>query len=319
MSPINDSPLGLDKGQICNVIAKLIFTNHPKYGHAYHDNQKKFRDATNNCINNLRTKYKKMKARFGDTGAGVMLLDGTAVKNLLDSVLSEFLWYMDLNGIWHSNLSLATRTYSSKPGIDHAGSFYSLVQLHGGAGPSTSFGASPSPTHLSATPSASAHDVSPQACTSDPQTQAHTSDPQTQAHTSDPLFYGDPPIDPQLLQPQTLAPPFTPPQIHLPGLRNSPDVTILDNYCPDSGSGLLNAPLGNTLDYLNDNDNNEEMLDDTGASSPPQVVGMKHHFAASPSPPPDAPQLFTIRTKLPTPIYDSCSAFGAHKLSSHGA
>ncbi|KAG2055051.1 hypothetical protein BDR06DRAFT_1007258 [Suillus hirtellus] len=51
MSPVNDSPLGSDKGQICSVIAKLIFTNHPKYGHAYHDNQKKFRNATNNRIN----------------------------------------------------------------------------------------------------------------------------------------------------------------------------------------------------------------------------------------------------------------------------
>lgn len=51
MSPVNDSPSGSDKGQICSVIAKLIFTNHPKYGHAYHDNQKKFRDAINNRIN----------------------------------------------------------------------------------------------------------------------------------------------------------------------------------------------------------------------------------------------------------------------------
>ncbi|KAG1804094.1 hypothetical protein EV424DRAFT_1544790 [Suillus variegatus] len=310
MSPVNDSPSGSDKGQICSVIAKLIFTNHPKYGHAYHDNQKKFCDAINNRINNLRTKYKKMKARFSDTGAGVMPLDGTAAKNLLDSVLSEFPWYTDLDGIWHSNPSLAAKTYSSKPGVDHAGSFYSLVQPRGGAGFSTSFDASPSPTHFSATPSASAHDASPH-------TQARTSDPQTQARTSDPLFYGDPPIDPQLLQPQTLAPPFTPPQTHLPGLCNSPDVTILDDYAPDSGSGLLNAPLGNTLDYLDDDD--KEMLDDTGAGSPPQVAGTKRHFAASPSPPLDAPQLFAICTKLPTPLYDSRSAFGAHKPSSHGA
>ncbi|KAG2046466.1 hypothetical protein BDR06DRAFT_977473 [Suillus hirtellus] len=312
MSPVNDSPSGSDKGQICSVIAKLIFTNHPKYGHAYHDNQKKFCDTTNNRINNLRTKYKKMKARFGDTGAGMMPLDGMAAKNLLDSVLSEFLWYMDLDGIWHSNPSLAARTYSSKPGIDHAGSFYSLVQLHGGAGPSTSFGASPSPTHLSATPSASAHDVSPQACTSDPQTQAYTSDPQTQALI--------PPLTHNSFNLRLLLPPSHPLRyIHLPGLRNSPNVTILDDYCPDSGSGLLNAPLGNTLDYLDDNDDNEEMLDNTGASSPPQVVGTKCHFAASPSPPPDASQPFTIRTKLPMPIYSSCSAFGTHKPSSCGA
>ncbi|KAG2092153.1 uncharacterized protein F5147DRAFT_657768 [Suillus discolor] len=121
MSPVNDSPSGSDKGQICSVIAKLIFTNHPKYGHAYHDNQKKFCDTINNCIN--KTKYKKMKARFGDTGAGVMPLDGTAAKNLLDSVLLEFPWYTDLDGIWHSNPSLAAKTYSSKPGVDHAGAY----------------------------------------------------------------------------------------------------------------------------------------------------------------------------------------------------
>ncbi|KAG2065098.1 hypothetical protein BDR04DRAFT_1161868 [Suillus decipiens] len=51
MSPINDSPLGSDKGHICSIIAKVIFTNHPKYGHAYQENQKKFRDAINNRIN----------------------------------------------------------------------------------------------------------------------------------------------------------------------------------------------------------------------------------------------------------------------------
>ncbi|KAG2358587.1 hypothetical protein BDR07DRAFT_1489255 [Suillus spraguei] len=171
MSPINDSPSGLDKGQICSIITKVVFTDHPKYGHAYQENQKKFRDAINNRINNLRTKYKKLKARFSDTGAGVMLLDGTVTNNLLDAVLLEFPWYMELNGIWHSNPSMTAKTHLSKPGvdypheihlyysyIDHVGAFHSLVQLRGGAGPPTSFGTSPSPSTTSST---NAHDAPP--------------------------------------------------------------------------------------------------------------------------------------------------------------
>ncbi|KAG2352756.1 hypothetical protein BDR07DRAFT_1497713 [Suillus spraguei] len=292
MSPINDSPSGSDKGQICSIIAKVIFTNHPKYGHACQENQKKFRDAVNNRINNLRTKYKKLKARFSDTGASVMPLDGMATNNLLGVS-----FYTELNGIWHLNPSMAAKTHLSKPGVDHAGAFRSLVQLRGGAGPPPSFGTSPSPSTTSSTnahdappptiyppsagaygtppptlgpPSAGAYDMPlltlgpPSAGAYDmplltlgpPSAGAHYMPPPTVQRSISP--YGNPLIDPQLLQAQTPAPtpPFTSPQMHLPGLRNSPDVTMQNDFTPESRSDPLNAPLGNVLDFI-DNDNDK--------------------------------------------------------------
>ncbi|KAG2068237.1 hypothetical protein BDR04DRAFT_1158052 [Suillus decipiens] len=143
MSPVNDQPLSSDKGQICTVIAKVIFTGHPKYGQAYVHNQKKFHDAVSNCI--TKSKYKRLKTQFSDMGAGVMPLDGMATNNLLDAVLVEFPWSMELDAIWHSNPSMAAKTCSSKPGVDHAGAFYSLVQPCG-AGLSTGAHNTPPPT-----------------------------------------------------------------------------------------------------------------------------------------------------------------------------
>ncbi|KAG1769631.1 hypothetical protein EDD22DRAFT_948881 [Suillus occidentalis] len=209
MSPVDDRPSGSDKGQICNVIAKIIFTGHPKYGQAYQHNQKKFRDAVSNRITNLRSKYKKLKARFNETGAGVMPLDGTASKNLLDSVLVELPWYTELDAIWHANPSMAAKTHSSKPGIDHAAALYSLVQSHG------------------AGPLIGAHNPPPPA--------AHPPGVPPAAHP-----YGNPPIDPQLHE--AAPPPPAPSQLHLRGL-NSPDVEIEDDFMPPSPRGLDDFPL----------------------------------------------------------------------------
>ncbi|KAG1860225.1 hypothetical protein DFJ58DRAFT_726232 [Suillus subalutaceus] len=112
-----------DKGQIYQSIAKLLFANH-----------------IGNRIGILRGKYKKIKASFGSTGAGVMPAEGTQANNLLDAALLELPWYTDLDSIWHSNLSMAAVTHSSKLGVDHADALYSLVQLRGGAGLPTHFG-----------------------------------------------------------------------------------------------------------------------------------------------------------------------------------
>jgi hypothetical protein len=45
-----DSPSGKDKNEIYSVIAKFIFASHPRYGVAYQDNQKKFRESVANRI-----------------------------------------------------------------------------------------------------------------------------------------------------------------------------------------------------------------------------------------------------------------------------
>ncbi|KAG2064936.1 hypothetical protein BDR04DRAFT_1177093, partial [Suillus decipiens] len=207
------------------------------------------------------------------------------------AVLVELPWYMELNAIWHSNPSMVAKTCSSKPGIDHAGAFYLLVQPHG------------------AGPSAGAHNTSP---------------PTTQPPgvPSAVHLYGDPPINPQLHAP---APPSPPgknlPPTHLHGLCNSPDVKIEDNFTPsnDNASGPFTAPLGDTLDHLDDDDDNDIMYDGTGTlNSPPRVAGKKWQFATSPSPPPDALQPFEMPVKTPTSFYDSRSTFGAQWPLSRG-
>jgi len=50
MAAADDGPSGSDKGQIYGVLAKLIFTDHVKYGPAYAVNAKKFCDAVCNRI-----------------------------------------------------------------------------------------------------------------------------------------------------------------------------------------------------------------------------------------------------------------------------
>ncbi|KAG1884366.1 hypothetical protein F4604DRAFT_1919541 [Suillus subluteus] len=141
MVDADDNPMSKDKGDVHGAIAKLLFANHIKYGAVYDQNQKKFRNSVSNQISALRTKYKKHKTRFNATGTGVMPLDGQSVQNLLELIHADFLWYSDLDSIWHNNPSMVAKTYLSQPGVDHAAALYSLVQPHGRAGPSIQFGA----------------------------------------------------------------------------------------------------------------------------------------------------------------------------------
>ncbi|KAG2090394.1 uncharacterized protein F5147DRAFT_658190 [Suillus discolor] len=83
MPNIDDAPSGKDKNEIHDVIAKLIFATHPKYKTAYHQDLKKFRVSVANRITALKNKYKKCKAKFSATGAGVVPLDATTLNNLL--------------------------------------------------------------------------------------------------------------------------------------------------------------------------------------------------------------------------------------------
>ncbi|KAG1748481.1 uncharacterized protein EDB91DRAFT_1245178 [Suillus paluster] len=283
MSPVDDQPSGLDKGQICTVIAKVIFTSHPKYDQAYQHNQKKFHNAVSNCI--TKSKYKKLKAQFSETGTGVMPLDGTASKNLLDSVLVELPWYMELDAIWHANPSMAAKTHSSKPGIDHAAALYSLIQLHG-AGPLIGAHNMPPPAAYPPGVPPAAHPygdppVDPQLCQAAPAPAppllhlCGLNSPDVEIHQVAPCYDQRSPIDAVGNIHDTPAPaPPAPPPLHLRSL-DSPDVEIEDNFIPPSLCNLerspFDVPLGDTLDHLNDNNNNNDMmLDGTGTlNSPP--------------------------------------------------
>ncbi|KAG1785528.1 uncharacterized protein HD556DRAFT_1450660 [Suillus plorans] len=295
-----DSPLGSDR-QIYGGLAKIIFTDHPKYGAAYSSNPKKFCDAVGSHITTqvlfLRNKYKKVKASFGSTGAGVMPTEGSQAKNLLDAALLELLWYKDLDTIWHSNPSMAATTHSSKPGVDHAGALYSLVQSNSGAGSSTYFGATQQPLHPP--------NIQP----------SHPSNIQL-LHPPNlsypvPLHYAPhvPPnanilaggqYPPVVLQQPPPASSYPPPKVHLPGLPSDDD-DAENNFSFDRCLG----------DPAEDDD---MILDDT---SP--VAGKKCQLPSTPSPPPNVPEPFEVPAKTPALAYNSCSVFRAQKPSSHGS
>ncbi|KAG1802184.1 uncharacterized protein HD556DRAFT_1438233 [Suillus plorans] len=169
-----------------------------------------------------------------------------------DTVLLELPWYTELDAIWHSNPSMAAKVHSSRPGVDHTGAFYSLIQPHGGAGPSMYYGNSRRSSH---TPNVSDH-LSAYQC----------------GHHVPQNFAGGmyPPATHDSLMLRHSAPPPPLPS-HLPS-----HVYIADNYSP------LHSPLGNALDHV-EGDDDIMMLND-GPGSPCPVAGKKQQLPSSPSP-----------------------------------
>ncbi|KAG2089449.1 uncharacterized protein F5147DRAFT_780618 [Suillus discolor] len=341
MPNVDDAPSGKDKNEIHDVIAKLIFATHPKYKTTYHQDLKKFRVSVANRITALKNKYKKCKAKFSATGAGVVPLDATTSNNLLDEVNAELPWYTDLDSMWHSIPSFAIKSHSSRPGVDHAGNLYALVQPHGDpgrAGPSMNFEGAAQPSHSASSPQSQPH--LPSHSASSTQLQPHsTFSPQPQP--SNGSYNNNPPIDPRLLQ----APPSFPrndtsntnhdadadmdngssnnnPPIDPRLLQAPPSFHRNDTDCnmdgPDDNdndndldlSGALSAPFGDAMRHLED----DPMTPDSHA----RAAGKKRQLAASPSPPPDVPSAFEVLQKSPTPFYDSRAAFGTQRPSSCG-
>ncbi|KAG1753580.1 uncharacterized protein EDB91DRAFT_1242564 [Suillus paluster] len=286
MPSVDDAPSGKDKNEIHDFIAKLIFATHTKYKAAYHQDLKKFRMSVANRITSLRNKYRKCKGWFNATGAGVVLLDETTSKNLLDEVTTELPWYTDLDSIWHSIPSFATKSHSSRPGVDHTGDLYALVQPHGSpgrAGPSTNFdGAAQAGAPLQLPPYAQ-----PSHSTFSPQLQpphqpshsAFTPQPECPNFTQPPNLIlppnaipgggdthnlNDPLIDLHLLH---AAPP--------PPDNNIDNDADMDHYMHDPDddtddlylSGPLSAPLGDALRHLED--------DSMTLDSPARAAGNK--------------------------------------------
>ncbi|KAG1800002.1 hypothetical protein EV424DRAFT_1352227 [Suillus variegatus] len=374
MADADDNPTGKDKGHIYSAIAGLIFVDHIKYGTTYRQNPKKFCNSVSNQISGLRTKYKKHKGRFTATGAGIMPHDGQSMQNLLALVCADFPWFSDLDSIWHKNPSMVAKTYLSQPGVDHAGTLYSLVQPHGKAGPLMHFGATagagPSipaaqSSHAYPPPNLPPSTYPPltsfinellnanvpkrlSPLTSSINKPLNTNVPQRLplmtssvnklgfpecltcppahiyplTHIRPPNKY--PPPNKYLLpnafpSPNTGTPPCPP--FHLPGLYNSLDVDIRDDFGADDdlyseNTSPLSVPLGDALEHLD----SDEMMDHDGDAreSPPRATGKKHQPPTSPSPPPNVLSPFEVPVKSPTSLYNSRLAFGAQKPSSHG-
>ncbi|KAG2029200.1 hypothetical protein BDR03DRAFT_1018757, partial [Suillus americanus] len=196
--------------------------------------------------------YKKLKARFSATGAGV--LPGSGHANLFAEICSEWKWFADLDGIWHLNPAFAVTSHLSRPGVDHAGQMLPALQM---LSPPMSTPAPPHHNNLPVIPTT-------------------------------PALRNDPPIDLRLLQHSPASagdtpsptPPSHPPQVHLHGIPCTDDdfpMDQADTLPPQDG---LQKDQG-----MQDGD--DGMQDDVEVlNSPPKVVGKQWQIFASPSPSP---------------------------------
>jgi len=211
---------------------------------------------------------------------------------------------MELDAIWHSNPSMAAKVHSSRPGVDHAGNFYSLVQPHGGAGPSMYYGQWPSQTSDVSNPSApyTLQDNSFAGSMYLPAAARHPPLPSHPPTPPLPSYLPPPPLPPH-------SPPYVP-DIHLPGLPSDDDDDIANNYSP------LHSPLGDALDHV-EGSNDDDMILDDGPGSPSPVAGKKRQLPSSPSPP-SPPVPFIMPSRTPASTYNNHSAFGMQKPSSRG-
>ncbi|KAG1900548.1 uncharacterized protein F5891DRAFT_980143 [Suillus fuscotomentosus] len=230
----------------------------------------------------LRNKYKKVKASFGSTGAGVMPNEGSQAKNLLDTALLELPWYKDLDTIWHSNPLMAMTTHSSKPGIDHA------TPLSSPPIPPT-FSHRIPPTfsqHSAITSPQHSANVQPSHPPNVQPLYSPNIQPLHPPNLSYPVpLHHAPPVPPNanilaggqyppaVLQQPPPAPSYLPPEVHLPGLLSDDD-DAKNNFSFDR---RLGDPAKDDDMILND-------------ASP--VVGKKHQLPSMPSPPPNVPELF---------------------------
>ncbi|KAG1858299.1 hypothetical protein C8R48DRAFT_775245 [Suillus tomentosus] len=136
-------PSGSDKTKIYVVIARCVFEKDGEYETLYSEGPAKFTQAMLNCLTYLRNKYKKLRGRFSETGAGVDPSQPNTSNNLLamlfnfylmnlskihlEQVVSEFPWYEALNDLWKNNPVYAPKTFSSAPGADHTSDMIALT------------------------------------------------------------------------------------------------------------------------------------------------------------------------------------------------
>ncbi|KAG1887636.1 hypothetical protein F4604DRAFT_1674827 [Suillus subluteus] len=125
--PTINEPSPGSKSKIWGNIAETVFQNDVEYGTAYTEDRNKFLNAVTNRLTYLKTKYKKYRASFRQTGAGINPLDASGAKNLKEQVLMEFPWYDVLDGLWKDHPAFAPTTISSAPGVDHASGLMALT------------------------------------------------------------------------------------------------------------------------------------------------------------------------------------------------
>ncbi|KIK33754.1 hypothetical protein CY34DRAFT_60753, partial [Suillus luteus UH-Slu-Lm8-n1] len=112
--------LGSGKNEIHTVIAEVVFTDDAQYAGMY---------ATN--PSNLRNKFHNVCAEFESMGVGIVPIDSETSVNLHRKYEKEFPWYNQLYTIWGSHPAFATKTLSSKPGVNHTSDLFGLTHPSG--------------------------------------------------------------------------------------------------------------------------------------------------------------------------------------------
>ncbi|KAI6018966.1 hypothetical protein PISMIDRAFT_120021, partial [Pisolithus microcarpus 441] len=115
LSP-DDKPSGKNKKEVSTVIAKHIFECDLVYASLYALDP-----------GNLKSKYHEQHARFSSTGGGVMP-GGSTAPNLLAKVLCIFLYFSELDLIWHSIPSFNSKLISSQLHANHTENFLALIK-----------------------------------------------------------------------------------------------------------------------------------------------------------------------------------------------
>ncbi|KAL4067194.1 hypothetical protein V8B97DRAFT_2025269 [Scleroderma yunnanense] len=101
----DDRPSGKNK-EVATVITKHIFEHDQAYASLYASDPGK-----------LESKY----CEYG------IIPDGGSAPNLLVNILHIFLYYSELDLIWHGTLSFNSKLVSSQPNINYANNFLTLM------------------------------------------------------------------------------------------------------------------------------------------------------------------------------------------------
>ncbi|KIO00026.1 hypothetical protein M404DRAFT_29854, partial [Pisolithus tinctorius Marx 270] len=123
----DEGPVGHNKKEVQAIIAEVVFKNDPYYKDMYMAGPAKFQVSVGNRITTLKGSYRKCRARFKQSGEGIMP-GHASYANLHQAVLNTLPWYDDLHSIWQGNPSFDSDPINSEPDKNRAEDFLAIVQ-----------------------------------------------------------------------------------------------------------------------------------------------------------------------------------------------
>ncbi|KIO05092.1 hypothetical protein M404DRAFT_25706 [Pisolithus tinctorius Marx 270] len=126
-STSTERPVGHNKKEVQAMIAQAVFEDDSVYKDMYTASAAKFQVSVGNRLNTLKASYRKCRARFKQSGEGI-IPGHPKFANLHDVVLNSFPWYDDLHSIWQGNPSFDPEPFNSEPNKNHAEGFLAVIQ-----------------------------------------------------------------------------------------------------------------------------------------------------------------------------------------------